>query len=102
MTKPPHTVSAPPVRTCIGCRQRAPATELCRLRLAGQVIVATASAPGRGASLHARAACVERAVQTGALARAFKRPVAAIAAVTPVELFRMLVAAGPNEPLGTS
>jgi predicted RNA-binding protein YlxR (DUF448 family) len=73
-----------------------------RLRLVGTEIVAGASAPGRGASLHARAACVERALQTGALPRAFKRPVAALATVTPAELLRMLIAAGPNEPLGTS
>ena len=76
-------------------------TELVRLRLSGAAIVAGAFAPGRGASVHARAACVERALQTGALSRAFKRPAAAIGAVAPEELLRIVVAAGLNEGLGT-
>jgi len=72
-----------------------------RLRLSGATIVAGVSAPGRGASVHARAACVDRALQTGALARAFKRPAAAIGAMAGDELLRIVVAAGLNEGLGT-
>src|SRR6516164_4266729 len=69
---------AAPVRTCIGCRQRAPAAELVRVRLdAGRIVIAEGQ--GRGASLHPTAACVERAATSGAFARAFKLPAAEIA-----------------------
>ena len=42
----------------------------------GQVVVAGAGArQGRGASLHARPACLEMGLRTDALSRAFKRRV---------------------------
>ena len=66
-----------PVRTCIGCRQRAPGPELVRLVLAeGRVTVAGPKArAGRGASIHPREACVVAAVKTHAFARAFRAQV---------------------------
>lgn len=64
-------------RTCIGCRQRDEVTALARLCMFdGQVIVATGGTRGRslgrGASLHPRAACVQKAVASGAFSRAFR------------------------------
>ena len=73
-----------PVRTCIGCRQRATAAELLR-------VVATPSAtgpgepvravpdprhraPGRGAWLHRDPGCVELAERRRAFARALRVP----------------------------
>ena len=62
------------VRTCIGCRRRAAASELVRLVLADGVLRAgqRASHPGRGASIHPSEACVVAAVRTHAFARAFR------------------------------
>jgi predicted RNA-binding protein YlxR (DUF448 family) len=64
------------IRTCIGCRQRDVAAGMVRLWLldGGQVVVAGAR-KGRGASLHARAACLETGLRPDALSRAFKRRV---------------------------
>jgi predicted RNA-binding protein YlxR (DUF448 family) len=66
-------------RTCIGCRKRGPASEMVRLSRsaeAGTIAVATPRrGPGRGASLHPRANCIEGALRPGVLARAFKQPV---------------------------
>jgi predicted RNA-binding protein YlxR (DUF448 family) len=83
---------AAPVRTCIGCRRRAPVTELVRLRLEGGRIVIAAGS-GRGASLHAAAACLERASSSGAFARAFKRPAAEIAVPERNQFLERLMAA---------
>jgi predicted RNA-binding protein YlxR (DUF448 family) len=64
-------------RTCIGCRKRGPADEMVRLALvAGRLTVARRErGPGRGASLHPRAVCIDGALRPGVLARAFKQPV---------------------------
>jgi len=40
-----------------------------------QTGVRVARGPGRGASVHPRATCVEGALRPGALSRAFKRPI---------------------------
>ena len=90
-----------PVRTCIGCRRRAPAGELVRLRLDGGRIV-IAGGTGRGASLHAAASCLERAVQSGAFARAFKRPAAEIALPASAEFLERLVAAAVSSRPGNT
>ena len=74
---------AAPIRTCIGCRRRDAATEMVRLRVrvqpgetAGQVEVVVAEpSAGRGASLHARPACLDRGLRSDVLSRAFKRRV---------------------------
>ncbi len=78
---------AVPIRTCIGCRRRDAAAEMVRLRLRvqpgqqpgegdGQVeVVVGESSTGRGASLHAQPACLDRALRSDVLSRAFKRRV---------------------------
>jgi hypothetical protein len=65
------------IRTCIGCRQRDAAAEMVRLGLeeGGRVVVAGATRAGRGASLHARPACLEKGLRPDALSRAFKQRV---------------------------
>jgi uncharacterized protein len=68
-----------PVRTCIGCRDRAARSELVRI-VAGidsegrpAVVPDPAkSAPGRGAHLHPTTACYELAVRRRAFARALR------------------------------
>jgi uncharacterized protein len=82
---------AAPIRTCIGCRRRDAATEMVRLRVrahreqqpggqpgekTGQVeVVVAESSTGRGASLHARPACLDTGLRPDVLSRAFKRRV---------------------------
>lgn len=63
-----------PVRTCVGCRARAPKPELLRLVVVEARIVAdpTAIRPGRGAYVHRRVACVEASFARGGLARALR------------------------------
>jgi uncharacterized protein len=65
------------VRTCIGCRRRAPAADLVRIVVDGTQLVfgRRGGRPGRGASLHPRRECLAAAVARRALPRAFKRPV---------------------------
>ena len=74
---------AGPIRTCIGCRRRDAAAEMVRLRLRVQpgqenghveVVVAEPST-GRGASLHARPACMDVGLRPDVLSRAFRRRV---------------------------
>ncbi len=68
-----------PVRTCIGCRERAAARELLRV-VAGTdddghpVVVPDPgrTAPGRGAHLHPTSACYDLAVRRRAFARALR------------------------------
>jgi uncharacterized protein len=71
-----HPVSAS-VRTCIGCRRRAPAGELVRIVLEGTqpLFGSRGGRPGRGASLHPRSDCLAAALKSRALGRAFRRPV---------------------------
>lgn len=65
------------IRTCIGCRRRAPATQLVRLvAIDGQVSpVSRTGRSGRGASIHPREACVTTAIERRAFARAFHLPI---------------------------
>jgi predicted RNA-binding protein YlxR (DUF448 family) len=68
-----------PIRTCVGCRQAAPAAALVRLALrAGRfvTVVGRVRPAGRGAWLHAREACLRGAVKTRAFDRAFRTAVA--------------------------
>ncbi|HXF57889.1 MAG TPA: YlxR family protein [Actinomycetota bacterium] len=65
----------PPERTCVGCRGRAAKAELLRVVRTpdGRVAVdPSGRLPGRGAYVHRREACVERAGRRGALARALR------------------------------
>lgn len=71
-------MAATPVRTCIGCRERAPQASL--LRVAAQDGRPTADPrrriPGRGGYVHPVSSCVRRATQTGSFARALRTPLA--------------------------
>ncbi len=63
-----------PVRTCIGCRSRAVRSSLVRVVAKNSTLVVDLSAaqPGRGAWIHPRVICVERAVRCRAFGRALK------------------------------
>ncbi|MEV1130896.1 YlxR family protein [Agromyces sp. NPDC049794] len=63
-----------PVRTCIGCRSRAPRSSLLRVVLRNSQIVADASAvlPGRGAWIHPTLECYRLAVRRRAFGRALR------------------------------
>ncbi|MGH9246711.1 MAG: YlxR family protein [Acidimicrobiales bacterium] len=73
--------AAAPIRTCIGCRRRAPQTELVRVaRIDDGTLTIGRTLSGRGAWLCPRSsACFEQAVRRGAFARAFRAPVSAAA-----------------------
>jgi hypothetical protein len=77
-----------PVRTCVGCREKAAQRALVRLRIEGErVVIDRNRSGGRGAWLHASADCLERAIRRRALARAFLGKAASIdAAALRVEL----------------
>ena len=72
-----------PVRTCIGCRERAPQGVLLRVGLRDGRPTADPRRriPGRGGYLHPVRACVDRATQTGSFARALRAPLAQPAAL---------------------
>ena len=63
-----------PVRTCIGCRSRAPRSTLLRVVVseAGLQLDESATLPGRGAWLHPTLACVEKAEKRRAFHRALR------------------------------
>ena len=63
-----------PVRTCVGCKERAAKSSLLRLVMAGDVIVPDPQArqPGRGAYLHPSQACFELARRRRAFSRALR------------------------------
>ncbi|HXR44704.1 MAG TPA: YlxR family protein [Pseudolysinimonas sp.] len=63
-----------PVRTCLGCRQRAPRSSLVRVVARdGRVVVdTTARLPGRGAWLHPSRECAATALQRKAFGRALR------------------------------
>lgn len=69
-----------PIRTCVGCRMRAPKDELVRLVPApagfdGPSILVDVSGrlPGRGLSIHPQRGCVEAAVKKGGIAQVLRR-----------------------------
>ena len=67
-----------PVRTCVGCRQRATATALVRVvvgegdRGPAALPDPARTAPGRGAHLHPSRACLDLAVRRKAFPRALR------------------------------
>ena len=66
-----------PVRTCVGCRRAKPKETLVRLarRHDGRVVVdPNGIQAGRGAYVCVDVGCVERALQRGRLAHAFRKP----------------------------
>ena len=62
------------VRTCLGCRQRAPRSSLLRVVARDGRAVADVAArlPGRGAWVHPAAGCIENAVKRKAFGRALR------------------------------
>jgi uncharacterized protein len=64
-----------PIRTCVGCRARAPKADLLRVA-AGREAVSVdpqARAGGRGAYVHRDAACLEAGGRPGVLGKALRR-----------------------------
>ncbi|HEV7812082.1 MAG TPA: YlxR family protein [Leifsonia sp.] len=62
------------VRTCVGCRSRAPRSSLLRVVAQNSEIVVDPSAtlPGRGAWLHPTGECLDKALQRRAFGRALR------------------------------
>jgi predicted RNA-binding protein YlxR (DUF448 family) len=67
-----------PLRTCVGCRERAPQAALLRVGLAGGGLVADPRRrlAGRGSYVHPVTDCVRRASARGGFARAFRAQLA--------------------------
>ncbi|MCT2584658.1 YlxR family protein [Actinophytocola gossypii] len=65
-----------PVRTCVGCRARAEAGELLRVALVDGELAPDPRrrASGRGAWLHPRPSCLDKAERRRAFARALRVP----------------------------
>lgn len=63
-----------PVRTCVGCRARAPRSALLRVVAVDSSLVADerASLPGRGAWVHETRECVDAALRRRAFVRALR------------------------------
>lgn len=64
-----------PLRTCVGCRERAEKASLVRLVAAaggGVRVDRTGSSPGRGAYVHPYRPCVEEAIARRSLSRALR------------------------------
>ena len=66
---------AGPTRTCVGCRSRAPASELVRFVAVGLLLQPDPGRrlPGRGAHLHPDPACFALAERRRAFGRALRR-----------------------------
>ncbi|WP_344689754.1 YlxR family protein [Blastococcus jejuensis] len=65
-----------PVRTCVGCRKRAPADELLRVVVRSGALVPDPRRrlPGRGASVHPTPECLRAAERRRAFPRALRLP----------------------------
>ncbi|HEX2089205.1 MAG TPA: YlxR family protein [Actinomycetota bacterium] len=64
-----------PERTCVGCRRKAPKSELLRMvrHDDGDISVdPSAKAPGRGAYVHPTDDCIRTAIRTRSVARALR------------------------------
>ena len=61
---------AEPIRTCVGCRRRLPASSLVRCAVVDGQVRLGRTLPGRGAWLCPTPECVAAAVRRGGLARA--------------------------------
>ncbi|HET6613449.1 MAG TPA: YlxR family protein [Kofleriaceae bacterium] len=85
---------AEPTRTCTGCGEKGDKSALWRV-VAGDgrpVVDSTRARPGRGAYVHGRAACIERAVKRRAFARALGTPGSAEPALAEELIVRVGVA----------
>lgn len=67
-----------PLRTCVGCRERAPQGTLLRVTLTAGRLIADPGRrlQGRGSYVHPVADCVHRARTRGGFARAFRAQLA--------------------------
>src|ERR1700751_3968049 len=83
-----------PVRTCVGCKERAAKSSLLRLVVAGNDIVPDPQArqPGRGAYLHPSLACLELAQRRRVFPRALRVPGSLVTG--PLTSFRSRAEAG--------
>ena len=81
-----------PVRTCLGCRQRADASSLLRVVATGGEVTPDPSAvlPGRGAWVHPVVSCLDKATQRRAFGRALRVTEA-------LETRRLYASVQPNE-----
>lgn len=61
-----------PVRTCVGCRQRAKQPELLRVIAQGESLVVDRLGAGRGAWIHQSKNCFELAITRLAFSRALR------------------------------
>ena len=63
-----------PVRTCVGCRRRAPVTDLLRVVVRGSRLIPDPARrlPGRGASVHPTPECLRAADRRRAFPRALR------------------------------
>lgn len=78
MAPPRRGARRQPQRTCVACRETEGKRALLRVVRSPEERVAldlTGKRSGRGAYVHSSAACIERALRTGALSRALKAPV---------------------------
>ena len=67
-----------PMRTCIGCNEKKPKKELIRVVKTNEDIVFidfTGKANGRGAYICHDTSCLEKAIKTKRLSRAFEMPI---------------------------
>ena len=73
-----------PLRTCVGCKERAPQRELLRVALVDGKPVADSRRrlPGRGGYVHRVQACVRLAETQGGFARAFRARLVPPAVIT--------------------
>ena len=91
-----------PIRTCIGCRQRAAATELLRVVADSDGTIVPdprRRTPGRGAWLHPDQRCVELAERRRAFSRALRVP--GPVDPTPVGEYVARADLGTGKPSGT-
>ncbi|MDP9459899.1 MAG: YlxR family protein [Actinomycetota bacterium] len=65
-----------PVRTCVGCRRRAPVSDLLRVVVRSGALVPDPRRrlPGRGASVHPTPECLRAAERRRAFTRALRLP----------------------------
>ncbi len=85
-----------PVRTCVGCRERAARADLLRVVADGDRLVPDPARrlPGRGASVHPDLRCVDLAEKRRAFPRALRLP-------GPLDTSGLRAAVAPSAPDGT-
>ncbi|MGY1609061.1 MULTISPECIES: YlxR family protein [unclassified Geodermatophilus] len=89
-----------PVRTCVGCRKRAPVTDLLRVVHRSGTLVPDPRRrlPGRGASLHPTPECLHAAERRRAFSRALRLPGGGAAVEAGPLRAHVLGAAAPPDP----